>query len=445
MIPLLYRGSVKDLMGPVYVTRPTQVASSVAAQVSGQLEQSAAVVTSQAPAGIRSRVNAVIFDYSDAFSVFDWGRLPDLLPRKGEALATLAAEIFEKLEKPETWREFSRSPEALALRKANRFGAVFNEIGEELQKVGLRTHYLGVLESADGPAEVLPKKLSEVRTPIRRMVVQQVSAVKPHLTSVLGRSLPDYYPTRTSPLPRLVPLEVVFRLSCPEGSSLLDRVSRDPGYLASLGFPEIQDAQINSSTRWDFPILELFTKLETTDRPVPLPEALAISGLSAGQLQEVLLKTAWVAGLLKYGCAKLGLELADGKMEWALGEDGKCFLVDAIGPDELRILKDGIQLSKEFLRGFYKTSAWYESVEKAKVQARKVGAHDWKKWVPEAPPALSAQYRELAIQVYLSLTNELSGRKWFADASGLKHVIEELKSLKAGNLAAGNFKPGSSK
>ena len=403
MIPLLYRGSVKDLMGPLPV--------------------------------MNSAINAVIFDYSDAFSVFDWGRLPDLLPRKGEALATLAAEIFEKLEKPETWRDFSRSPEALALRKANRFGAVFNEIGEELQKFGLRTHYLGVLESGDAHtesrAEARPKKLSEVHTPVRRLVVQQVSAVKPNLTSVLGRSLPDYYPTRTSPLPRLVPLEVVFRLSCPEGSSLLERVSRDPGYLASLGFPgSFPGEQVDSSTRWDFPILELFTKLESTDRPVSLPEALAISGLSAGQLQEVLLKTAWVAGLLKYWFAKLGLELADGKLEWALGVDGKCFLVDAIGPDELRILKDGVQLSKEFLRGFYKPSAWYESVEKAKAQARKVGAHDWKKWVPEAPPALSTQYRELAIQVYLSLTNELSGRKWFADASGLKHVIEELKSLK---------------
>ncbi|MEO5971435.1 MAG: phosphoribosylaminoimidazolesuccinocarboxamide synthase [Bdellovibrionia bacterium] len=402
MIPLLYRGSVKDLMGPVPVSNPTQ-----------------------------HPTKAVIFDYSDAFSVFDWGRLTDLLPRKGEALATLAAEIFEKLENPQTWREFSRSPEALAMRKANRFGAVFNEIGEELQAAGLRTHYLGVLETL--PSEVStfqtsgPKKLSEVHNPIRRLVVKQVSAVKPNLTSVLGRSLPDYYPTRTSPLPRLVPLEVVFRMSCPEGSSLFDRVNRDSGYMASLGFP---DVQVNSSARWDFPVLELFTKLESTDRPVSLPEALAISGLSAGQLQEVLLKTAWVAGLLKYWCAKLGLELADGKLEWALGEDGKCFLVDAIGPDELRILKDGIQLSKEFLRSFYKTSAWYESVEKAKAQAKKVGAHDWKKWVPEIPPTLTAQYRELAIQVYLSLANELSGRKWFADASGVKHVIAELKSLK---------------
>lgn len=401
MIPLLYRGSVKDLMGPVQITPQTQ---------------------------------GLIFDYSDAFSVFDWGRLTDLLPRKGEALAVLAAEIFEKLEKPETWREFSRSPEALALRKGNRFGAVFNEIGEELQAGGLRTHYLGVLDGPSAQSGTQPairaQKLAEVHAPIRRLVVRQVSAVKPHLTSVLGRSLPDYYPTRTSPLPRLVPLEVVFRLSCPEGSSLFERVSRDPGYMASLGFP---DAQVDGNVRWDFPVLELFTKLESSDRPVSLPEALAISGLSAGQLQEVLLKTAWVAGLLKYWCAKLGLELADGKLEWALGEDGKCFLVDAIGPDELRILKDGIQLSKEFLRGFYRPSAWYESVEKAKAQAKRVGASDWKKWVPEAPPTLSSQYRELAIQVYLSLANELSGRKWFADAFGLKHVVEELKILKAGS------------
>jgi phosphoribosylaminoimidazole-succinocarboxamide synthase len=400
---LLYRGSVKDLIGPI----------ALADSKPGCQE-------------------AMVFDYSDAFSVFDWGRMPDILPRKGEALAVLAASLFEKLEKPESWREFSRSSEALGLRKANRFGAIFNEVGEELQSVGLRTHYLGGIPSKNPISElepIVPKRLPAIESPLRRIVVQPVTVVKPQLSAVLGRVVPDYHLTRTPPLPRLVPLEFVFRLSCPEGSSLKERANRDPNYLTSLGFPGIQ---VGPHSRWDFPILELFTKLENTDRPISLGEALAISGLSASQLQNILFKTAWVAGLLKYGCNQLGLELADGKLEWAIDATGESILIDAIGPDELRILKDGIQLSKEFLRGFYRKSQWYEQVEQAKTQAKIAGSQEWKKWVRESPPLLPTKHRDLAIQVYLALTNELSGRKWFPEAYGIQHVVEELKLLHAG-------------
>jgi phosphoribosylaminoimidazole-succinocarboxamide synthase len=399
VISTLYRGSVKDLLGPV-----------------------------QVPSG-----PAIIFEYSDAFSVFDWGRMPDLLPHKGEALAILAAHLFERLEDPQVWRDFSKSPEALALRKANRFGAVFNELGEELQADGLRTHYLGVLDSPSGPPRTEPgletKNASQATQPFRRMLVREVSVVKPVFTSVLGRTLPDYDSTRNSTLPRLVPLEVVFRMECPAGSSLLDRVARDPGYLASLGFP---DLRIEPGQKWSFPVLEFFTKLETTDRPVPLSEALAISGLTATQLQEVLLKTAWVSGILKFWFARIGLELADGKLEWAIAEDGRCFLVDAIGPDELRILKDGLQLSKEFLRSFYRPTSWYRNVEKAKLQAQTQGSTEWKRLVPEGPPALPHAYRELATHVYLALTNELTGKKWFAEAWSLDLVLQKLRILQEG-------------
>jgi phosphoribosylaminoimidazole-succinocarboxamide synthase len=393
MTQLLYRGSVKDLKGPVH------------ARVG---EQS---------------VGAVVFEYTDAYSVFDWGKMPDGLARKGEALAILAASWFEKLERPETWKEFSRSPEALGLRKGNRFGSAFNELGEELQAHGLRTHYLGALPEPVA-AEVRPVRLGELRAPVKSIAVQQVSVVKPVVTTVLGRALPDYHPTRNAPLPRLVPLEVVFRFSLPEGSSLLDRIERDPTYLGQLGFGELK---AQAGARWEFPVLELFTKLETTDRPVPLTEALSISGLSAPQLQELLFRTAWVSGCLRWLCARAGLELADGKLEWGVGAGGELMLVDAIGPDELRILKDGVQLSKEFLRKHYRGSPWYESLTKAKEAARAQGSADWKKLVPLPPPALPAAKRELASQVYLALANQLTGKIWFPEAWSLEKVVSELK------------------
>jgi phosphoribosylaminoimidazole-succinocarboxamide synthase len=394
-----YRGSVKDLRGP------TDLASK------------------------DGTVPGVVFDYSEAYSVFDWGRMPDLLSKKGHALALIAADWFEKLERPETWKEFSRTPDATALRKGNRFGASFNELGEELQKSGLRTHYVGMLQEASSeremtPGPLRPLALSDLQKPARHLAVRQVSVVKPAMQSVLGRSIPDYLPTRNAPAPRLIPLEVVFRFSCPQGSSLLERVQRDPGYMASIGFG---DFKVSENEKWEFPVLELFTKLETTDRPLTLTEALAISGLSGAQMQKLLLKTAWVAGWLKSVCSKAGVELADGKLEWAVLESGDVMLVDAIGPDELRLLKDGVQLSKEFLRNFYRNTTWYQAVNRAKELGRAHGVAEWKKLAAEQPPALTPRHKELATHLYMALANQLTGRQWFPQAMPLDQVVAGIR------------------
>src|ERR1700733_14802527 len=102
--PLLYQGSVKDVRGPLRAKGAGEASSN-------------------------SNSGAVIFDYTDAYSVFDWGKMPDLLAHKGESLSIIAADWFEKIENPETWKEFSKSPSALSLRKGNRFGSSFNELG----------------------------------------------------------------------------------------------------------------------------------------------------------------------------------------------------------------------------------------------------------------------------------------------------------------------------
>jgi phosphoribosylaminoimidazole-succinocarboxamide synthase len=408
MIPLLYQGSVKDVRGPVTC----------------------------------NGTPAVVFDYSDAYSVFDWGKMPDALAHKGEALAIIAADWFEKLESAETWREFSKSPSALALRKGNRFGAAFNELGELLQRDGIRTHYLGVLSTPQAISgnTVSIQRCTQVGTPFKQIAVKPVSVVKPAVTQVLGRNVSDYSGTRAAPAPRLIPLEVVFRFGCPPGSSLIERVAKDPQYLASIGYSGLHAAP---GEKWDFPVLELFTKLESTDRLLTLSEGLAISGLTAAKLQEVLFKTAWVAGWIKSVCAKKNLELADGKLEWAIDEHGELILVDAIGPDELRILSyaspgvsasgaEPVQLSKEFLRAFYRPTAWHARITKAKQDAAGKGLSDWKRGVSEGPTELTPEFKELASQLYQSLANELTGRVWFGGAWSLSRVIEELHLASSG-------------
>ena len=139
------------------------------------------------------------------------------------------------------------------------------------------------------------------------------------------------------------------------------------------------------------------------------------------------MRTAWVSGFVKAALAAIGVELADGKLEWGMGPGGDIFLVDAIGPDELRILRDGVQLSKEFLRGFYRKTPWYAEVNRAKERAPLEGITEWKKLVRVPPPELPARMRELGSQVYLSLANELAGRKWFPGAMSVSEVVAGIR------------------
>jgi phosphoribosylaminoimidazole-succinocarboxamide synthase len=237
--------------------------------------------------------------------------------------------------------------------------------------------------------------------------VRSVAIAKPSVRRVLGREVYDYSEAGRSAAPRLVPLEVVFRFSVPEGSSLLERVRAQPDYLASIGFP---GAVAVRGARWDFPVLELFTKLEGSDRALTLQEGALIAGIPCARLEEMLFRTAWVAGFLRDRAERVGAELADGKLEWAVDERGELLLVDAIGPDELRLLCDGVQLSKEFLREFYRRTPWYAAVRSAKEQAARAGSADWKKGLA-APPALAPALRELAAQLYATLTAEFLGEK----------------------------------
>lgn len=384
MIPTLYTGSVKNLLGPVL---------------------------------LGNGKSALIFEYTDAFSIFDWGRLPDVLEKKGESLALLAALLLERLEQKEAWQNFRKTKTAMALCKAaeeQQIGDAFQRVGDRLCEVGLRTHLCGVL-LAPLPVQNFNALSASQLTPgasFSHLLVQQVSVVRPHLGRILQQTVPDYSRTRLSPLPRLIPLEVIFRFSCPPGSSL-------PGRMPSVTIGD----------RWEFPFLEVFTKLESSDRPLSLTEALAISGISPLTLDVVLLQTAWVAGFLKELCQQKGLELADGKLEWALGEQDEVVLVDAIGPDELRILKDEMQLSKEFLRNFYRKTSWFKSVQAAKKEAMTRGTPNWKNLVSLEPPRLPPELCQLGSQLYQTLANCLSGHVWFQNAWSLKAVLEQMKQM----------------
>lgn len=365
--------------------------------------------------------DTLIFKYTDAYSIFDWGRMPDHLPGKGRALAALAAWFFEKLADPTAWRALINAQETESFIKASgNVEAAVRTLRESLAQEGLRTHYLGCVTSLGEK----PVPLSELSTPFECLAVRKVHVARPRLVTSSKCESWDYSSTLSSPLPRLVPLEVIFRFSCPPGSSLISRSKKNPDYLASLPIP--LSGGVEPGLKWDFPVIELFTKLEPSDRWLSFGEALEISGLSSSKLRKLLLSTAWVAFFLKQELAQYNLELADGKLEWGLDASGGIFLVDAIGPDELRILKNGIQLSKELLRAHYRTSHWYAEVELAKINAEKAGIADWKKNMHTLPEHLPPDQKELASQVYLALARTFVGEKLFPDAWVIDQLVRHL-------------------
>jgi phosphoribosylaminoimidazole-succinocarboxamide synthase len=309
----------------------------------------------------------LIFEFTDDYSVFDWGKMPDTIPEKGKALARLTAVLFEKLQDPKEWQKL----------------AATKKVPAALTEKGLRTHYKGFDQS-------------------HSLLVEEIHIHRPQKMTEKGREYYIYPQKLTAPY--LIPLEVVFRFEVGAGSSLTKR------------HPEFK-----SGHQFSIPYVEMFTKLEEKDRPLDEKEALIMSGLSAEKYQEVREKTALVAELLKFWFGQKGIRLIDGKLEWGVTAKGEIMLVDAIGPDEMRLEKNQVQLSKEVLRDFYRKTPWFHQLEHAKDH----NITNWKSQIL-APPPLPQELKSLVSEMYLALVGELVGQDVFVGRS-LDVITEEMK------------------
>lgn len=253
--------------------------------------------------------NHLLFDFSNRYSLFDWGAMPDEIPSKGEALASFSRNLYSKLETAEFWQKYL---------PAN------DDVASELKKSGLRTH----------------QKNLDCRK--NQIVVTELPCPRGDLD--FYKSKPDF---------AFIPLEVIFRLGIPKGSSLL---AREPG-------------RYHENQKLDLPLVECSTKWESIDRMLEDAEACSISGMTDSEFEKLKKLTAYIAIALKNFFKESDIELWDGKVEWAFAPttDGRTFmLVDSIGPDELRLTHEHVALSKEFLRAWYRKSDWFCELKEAK-------------------------------------------------------------------------------
>jgi phosphoribosylaminoimidazole-succinocarboxamide synthase len=326
------------------------------------------------------------FEFTDAYSVFDWGQMPDAIPGKGAALCLAGAATFELLESAD-----------------------------------VPTHYRGVACDG-GPVQ----SLSDAPAPPDEMAIELVAVPELPYTGA-GSNGYDYDAFHDDAGDNyLVPLEVVFRNAVPVGSSLRDR--REPADLG-LDHAEWPDEPVDLPE----PVVEFSTKFEERDRYLDRAAADRLAGRASVDRLAELART--VEAVVTERAAAAGLDHQDGKIEcyWADGEVG---VADVAGTfDENRFAHDGQQVSKEVVRQFYRREhpEWVDAVADAKARADAEAVADWRPLCDHEPPALPASVVDRVADLYAAgadayAAGDPAGDGWF-DAPPLSEAVSAVREL----------------
>lgn len=316
------------------------------------------------------------FVFSDRYSVFDWGEMPDHITNKGAAICIASAYFFERLEQS-----------------------------------GIKTHYQGIVENE------VTKKLNDLEAPSNMMEIKLLRVVKPQLN---GEKY-DYSIYQKQKGNFLIPLEIIYRNALPQGSSVFKRLRDGSLRFEDLGLKQMPEpGQILEE-----PIYDVSTKLEVTDRYLTWQEAQQICNLLDNELKEMRRIIKFINELITNETEKLGLFNEDGKIELGFDERRNFLLVDAIGTlDECRFTYEGLPVSKEIARIHYRKTEWFKHVEEAKKKDRV----NWKVHVKAQPPKLPEELFKTITLIYQGYANELTHRKWF-DAPPLNEILNKLKEM----------------
>jgi phosphoribosylaminoimidazole-succinocarboxamide synthase len=323
------------------------------------------------------------FIFSDRYSVFDWGEMPDLINGKGEALCMMGAYCFERLEERD-----------------------------------IRTHYRGLVDKNGKVA-----RFDELKEPSNIMEINLVNVYRPKIREHSAKLLYDYGVYTPKLTNFLIPLEIIYRNGLPEGSSIFKRLEQGLVTFRQLGlnhYPKLGE-------KLKKPIFDVSTKLEDKDKYVTWEEAKGMANLTYGEVVEIKDLLFNVDELISELALRAGLVNEDGKIELAFDPSRRIMVVDVVGTlDECRFTYDGLHVSKEIARQYYKKTEWYRDVEEAKKKAEKEGISDWKKLCKTQPPKLDTQLRNIISKIYMATSNDLTENRIF-DVPQLTDIIEIYK------------------
>ncbi|RLJ01023.1 MAG: phosphoribosylaminoimidazolesuccinocarboxamide synthase [Candidatus Aenigmatarchaeota archaeon] len=316
------------------------------------------------------------FTFSDDYSVLDFGKMPDSIKGKGVSLCMTGGYCFEQAEEQ-----------------------------------GINTHYRGLVNK-DGEV-VYTDELDE---PTNVMEVNLVRVFPPEF-----RDGEYHYANRQTTNNLLIPLEIIYRNYLPKGSSVFRRLER-----RDISYQDLElDHYPEKGEKLSQPLFDVSTKLEETDRYITWEEAQKLASLNNAEVDEIKETLSKINNLITKIASKAGLVNEDGKIELAYDSNGRLMLIDVLGTlDECRFTYEGIPVSKEIAREYYRNTFWADDVETAKRVAKENGIEDWRKICRSEPPQLGVGLDRIVSNMYTSTANEFLGRKIF-DAPKLGAVVGE--------------------
>jgi len=371
-----------------------------------------------------SKPGIYLFEYTDDYSIFDYGKMPDKIPGKGATAAIGSAYFFERLASAAAWKEMAASD----VWKAVRQPSLCDELQggkalKQLMRRGLPTHYRGIVNE-DGKTV----SLDRLKTASNVIEVNAVNIVHPEPMLFGGKKVWNYNHIHDGMTNFLVPLECIFRFGLPEGSSLLRRLASQPEYHRELGL----NAVPRVGTMLPRPILEFSTKLEPADRMLSSEMALNIGGLRNEDFVTLTHYTLLVALFLHREFAKAGITLWDGKFEF-VQLDGLA-LGDAITPDELRLTRRGVQLSKEPIRQYYRKHEpkFVAAMDEAKKIANRIDkplGRIVREDLKTPPPPMHPEFHAAVTDMFIGLTEAVCGTGLFGKQPSLAQVVKTFKKF----------------
>ncbi|MFC2048711.1 phosphoribosylaminoimidazolesuccinocarboxamide synthase [Elusimicrobiota bacterium] len=325
-----------------------------------------------------------ILKFSDRYSVFDWGPMPDLIEDKGSSSCITGAYFLEQLEKQ-----------------------------------GIKSYYIGIYDKA-------VQRLKSLNSPVTLLQIKVFRVFQP----VFFEGEYDYSAYKEAKSNYRIPLEIIYRNSLPAGSSIYKRLQTGKLELGALGLIKMPSAgQILKK-----PLIEASTKLESFDRYLDWEEAKKIAGLRDKEVDIIIQTTKMINKLITDISERVGLVNNDGKIEYAFDEDRNLVVADVFGTlDESRYaIKENtignpveFPVSKEILRNYYKNTYWWDEI----VKICDLNSKNWKEQISILPENVPEPILRHMSYIYRSFCNEVTRNKWYDVVSIQKTIMNFMEEV----------------
>ena len=289
---------------------------------------------------------------------------------------------------------------------------------EDLEKLGVKTHYLGVIgnNGKETSVSTLLDK-GELPTAMRVLFVNKIKPVydKGYNYNIFKSPTSNNY---------VVPLEVIFRNELPPESSVWGRIERGETTLTELGLSE----DLKPGDVLPQAVIDISSKYESKDRYVLKEEGRDMAGLSYDLWYPMIEAAEKINLFLTEKAESLGFTHPDGKVEFVRnGLD--ILLADVAGTwHEDRFSYNAQKISKQLMRDAHaiQDPEWAAQCKSAKTEAEKRQIEDWQSLLITDYTPLEPEFFEAYNNLTRAATNKWLGAKVFASTS-LDDAIIQFK------------------